>query len=325
MLFEQQISRKPNLYPWTQDIINALWTSHWTPNEFNFRSDYAQFHNELDDSERGVIVRTLSAIGQIEINVKRFWADLGVNLPHPSLSDMGLVMANNEVVHNFAYEKLLDVLRLETAFDDALKEPCLKARVSYLKKYNEKVYRDSRKQYIYAILLFSLFVENTSLFGQFYVILNFNRFKAVLKDTTQQVQYTQHEENLHAKAGMLIINTLRNEYPQYFDDELIDRVSLECRESLECEHRIIDWILQGYESEGLSPELLKAYVKNRLSEGLVNVGFDPIPLTGEEELLLKDTQWMEEDVEGGTLTDFFQKRPIDYMKNNRSFDQEELF
>ena len=81
MLFEEQVSRKPNLYPWTQEIIDALWTSHWTPNEFNFRSDYAQFHSDLTEEERGVVVRTLSAIGQIEIAVKRFWGDLGRNFP----------------------------------------------------------------------------------------------------------------------------------------------------------------------------------------------------------------------------------------------------
>ncbi|QJA43144.1 hypothetical protein [Phaeobacter phage MD18] len=325
MLFEEQVSRKPNLYPWTQDIIDALWHSFWTPNEFNFRSDYAQFHSELTEEERGVVVRTLSAIGQIEIAVKRFWADLGKTFKHPSMSDMGLVMGNNEVIHNLAYEKLLDVLRLQDAFDEALKEPVVKGRVSYLKKYNERAYDDDRKQYIYAIILFTLFVENASLFGQFYTIMHFNRFRNVLKDTAQQVQYTRNEEMLHARAGILLINTLRQEYPELFDAELEARVVQECVEAIEHEGKIVDWMLQGYEGEALSADVLRAFIKNRIVEGLGEIGFSGVSLTDEERALLPKTRWMDEETKGTTLTDFFQKRPVEYAKGHRTFDEDDLF
>ena len=71
--------------------------------------------------KREIIIRTLSAIGQIEIAVKTFWAKLGDNLPHPSIRDMGYVMANIEVIHNKAYERLIDVLGLEHVFEENLK------------------------------------------------------------------------------------------------------------------------------------------------------------------------------------------------------------
>ena len=129
MLFTEQVSRKPNLYPWTQTFIDAIWESHWTPNEFNFRSDYTQFHGDMTPQQQGVIVRTLSAIGQIEIAVKKFWANLGINLPHPAFTDLGYVMAHNEVVHNKSYEKLLEVLGLENVFEENLKEDVIAGRV----------------------------------------------------------------------------------------------------------------------------------------------------------------------------------------------------
>ena len=89
MLFEEQISRKPDLYPWTKPFIETIWSGFWTPDEFNFTSDYSQFKSEMTDQERQVLVRALSAIGQIEVAVKTFWANLGDNLPHPSLRDLG--------------------------------------------------------------------------------------------------------------------------------------------------------------------------------------------------------------------------------------------
>ncbi|MCB1711332.1 MAG: ribonucleotide-diphosphate reductase subunit beta [Candidatus Riesia sp.] len=327
MLFEPQISRKPNLYPWSQDIIDALWTSHWTPNEFNFRADHAQFYSDLSEKERGVIVRCLSAIGQIEIAVKRFWGDLGRNLPHPSLSDMGFVMANNEVIHNQAYEKLLDVLHLHEAFDECLKHPTLGGRVEYLRKYNDQVYtEDRRKQYIYAVILFSIFVENVSLFSQFYIIMWFNRFRNVLKDTAQQVQYTRVEEETHFSAGKLLISTFRSEYPEYFDSELEAKVISECESSLAYELEIIKWILEDYSGDnGLSVPVLSAYVKNRMYRSLSECGFSVGTLSEQESEHLLASYWMDEDTKGVGMTDFFHKRPVDYAKNFRTYNEEDLF
>jgi ribonucleoside-diphosphate reductase beta chain len=110
----------------------------------------------------------LSAIGQIEISVKKFWTKLGDNLPHPAVSDLGITMGNIEVIHNNAYEKLLDVLQLQDIFEENLKLDIIQGRVKYLRKYLDKHYKDSRKQYIYSLILFTLYVENVSLFSQFY-------------------------------------------------------------------------------------------------------------------------------------------------------------
>ena len=162
MLFKEQISRKPNLYPWTEDFVNAMHNGFWTDKEFNFQSDVQDFKVNLSDQEREVIKRTLSAIGQVEVSVKKFWANLGNNLPHPGITDLGYVMANIEVIHNNAYERLLSVLELEDVFEENLKLPIIKGRVDYLKKYLEKCYKDDKKQYIYSMILFTLFVENVS-------------------------------------------------------------------------------------------------------------------------------------------------------------------
>lgn len=326
MLFQEQIARKPNLYPWTQTFIDKIWAGFWTPNEFDFKADYSQFQAELTDQERQIVVRTLSAIGQIEIAVKTFWARLGENLPHPSISDLGFAMANTEVIHNMAYEKLLDVLRLGDVFQQNLQEPVVRDRVAYLRKYNKKTYEDDRKQYIYSIILFTLFVENVSLFSQFYVILWFNRFRNVLKDTAQQVQYTRNEENLHAQVGIKIINTLREEYPELFDAELEERIFSECQAAFEAESKIIDWIVGDYVGdEHFSAGVLKAYIKNRLNVSMGAIGIRKrLDMSHEAELLSK-TYWMEEELYGNNQVDFFFKRPVDYAKKSRVFSEDDLF
>lgn len=313
MLFEEQISRKPDLYPWTKHFIDAIWQGFWTPDEFNFRSDYSQFKTDLTEHERQVVVRALSAIGQIEVAVKTFWAKIGDHLPHPSIRDLGFAMANSEVIHNMAYEKLLEVLQLTHVFEENLNEAVIKGRVDYLRKYLNKVYKNDKKQYIYSIILFTLFVENVSLFSQFYVIMHFNRNKAVLKDCAQQVQYTRNEEMLHAQVGIKIINTLREEYPDLFDAELQSRIEHECIQSLKAEAKVIDWIMDGYSAPGLDAEVLKAFIAKRMKDSIDTIGFDSSAIVYDADLV-KKTLWFDEELYGTNMTDFFQKRPVEYSK-----------
>ena len=139
MIFEEQISRKPDHYPWAQEFIEAMHNGFWTDKEFSFSSDIQDFNVNLEENERDMIIRTLSAIGQIEVAVKKFWSKLGDNLPHPSLTDLGYVMANVEVIHNNAYERLLQILGLEDIFEENLKLDFIEGRVNYLRKYTHKI------------------------------------------------------------------------------------------------------------------------------------------------------------------------------------------
>ena len=75
-IFEEQVSRKPNRYKWTDEYISAMHNGFWTDKEFSFKSDLHQFKTVLTEQEKEIVVRTLSAIGQIEVAVKRFGQNL---------------------------------------------------------------------------------------------------------------------------------------------------------------------------------------------------------------------------------------------------------
>ena len=322
-IFDEVISRKPDFYPWSQKYIETMHSNFWTDKEFSFKSDIQQFKVNLTDQEREIIVRTLTAIGQIEVAVKTFWSKLGENLPHPSLLDLGLVMGNVEVIHNNAYERLITTLGLEKVFEENLKLDWIQGRVKYLKKYTHRFYKDSKKQYLYALILFTLFVENVSLFSQFYVINWFARFKNVLKDTDQQVKYTRNEENIHALVGIKIVNTIREEYPELFDDELIEKIVSEAKEAFEAESKIIDWMVNGIKEEGLNASILKEFVKNRINESMSQIGFPKVFEVDKD--LLSSTIWFDEELLGNNHTDFFSSRPVEYSRDNQSFTEDDLF
>lgn len=323
MIFEEQISRKPDHYPWTQEFIAAMHNGFWTDKEFNFSSDVQDFRVNLTEQEKQIVTRALSTIGQLEISVKKFWAKLGDNLPHPSINDMGYVMANVEVIHGDAYERLLEVLGLDHAFDDILQLDIIKGRVNYLRKHLHKFHDNNKKQFVYSLILFTLFVENIALFSQFYTIGFFGRYKNMLKDTNKQVNYTSREEQLHFMAGSKIINTIREEHPELFDDELKAKIEHEARDAVKYECQIIEWIVNGYGHEKLNSNLLKEFIKNRMNESLKGIGYDPIFEVDKD--IIQKTLWFDEEVLGNNSSDFFHSRPTEYSKNSQSFSEEDLF
>lgn len=321
-IFDEQISRKPDYYPWTEKFMHSMWEGHWTDKEFNFASDQQDFKSTLSPQEKEIILRTLSAIAQIEIAVKTFWAKLGDNLPHPSIRDLGYVMANVEVIHNNAYERLLKVLEAETIFQENLNLEWMSGRVNYLRKYTHKFHEDNKKQFIYSLILFTLFIENVSLFSQFYVVKWFGR-KNLLKDTNQQVAYTIREEDIHAKIGIYLINVIKNEHPDLFDESLKEKILSEAKEAFIAESKIIDWIVNGTQSEFLSANILKEFIKNRINESLIQIGYPKVFEINDS--LLKKTQWFDEIALGNEMTDFFFQRPTAYAKKSQAFDASSLF
>jgi ribonucleoside-diphosphate reductase beta chain len=323
MIFDEQISRKPDNYPWTQDFIEAMHNGFWTDKEFNFSSDVQDFRVSLTEQEREIIIRALATIGQLEISVKKFWAKLGDNLPHPSMNDLGYVMANTEVIHGDAYERLLEVLGITDAFDNILELDIIKGRVNYLRKHLHKFHADNKKQFVYSLILFTLFVENTALFSQFYTISWFGRYKNLLKDTNKQVEYTSREENLHAMIGMKLINVIRKEHPELFDEALEEKIRHEAMDALKYELQIVEWIVNGYGEEKLNSGILNEFIKNRLNESLQQIGYKKI-FEVDNDMLAKTT-WFDEQVLGNNSTDFFHARPVEYSRKSKSFAEEDLF
>ena len=324
-IFDEYLPLKPNLYPETDQFIEAIWQSFWTPAEFSFMTDYDDFKVLMTPEEQGVIVRTLSAISQVEVAVKRFWSKIGDNLPHPGIIDAGFALANSEVIHSRAYSKLLERLGLEHIFEENLKLPVVKGRVDYLRKYLKKFSDNHREQFVYSLILFTLFIENVSLFSQFYVVLWFNREKKLLKDASQQVKYTRNEESLHAEFGIYLINTIRQEYPELFNDKLLKRVVDETQVAFKTECSVIDWILGGYEGNGLSADILKSYIERRIDDSLGRIGFNKVFTDSPRREYDALTYWMDEEQYANNRVDFFNSRSVNYAKNNNSYDTDDMF
>lgn len=323
-IFKERKNYKPFEYSGITDpLINAMWAGHWTHNEFNFLNDIQDYKTKLTSEEQGVVKRAILLTSQVEVAVKSYWSNIGKLLPKPEIADMGAVFGGIEVIHAKAYAEILSKLGLEEEFNDLFNEPIIVGRVNYLTKYINKIYKNDQKNICYSLVLFTLFTEYTALFSQFYTILGFNRFRGVLKDVANVVQYTSKEENLHAEGGIALLNQIRAEHPELFDAEFIEKIKGEVLEAYKAESDLIDWILEGYENEFLSASILKGYVQIRLNDALEKIGIEKAFEVDPE--IREKTLWMEEEVYASALTDFFHKKPTEYSKKMKTFNEEDLF
>jgi ribonucleoside-diphosphate reductase beta chain len=323
-IFTERRNYKPFEYSYITDpLINAMWASHWTHNEFNFLNDVQDYKTKLSEEEREVIKKAILLTSQVEVAVKSYWSNIGKLLPKPEIADMGAVFGGVEVIHAKAYAEILTKLGLEDEFQQLFTEKVVTGRVDYLSKYVNKIYKNDHKNICYSLVLFTLFTEYTTLFSQFYIVLGFNRFKGVLKDVANVVQYTSKEENLHAEGGIAILLEIKKQYPELFDEEFINKIKEEVYEAFKAEDLLVDWILGNYENEFLSKDILKTYIKRRLNECLEKMDMESVFILDED--LNKKTAWMDEEVYASALTDFFHKRPIDYAKKMKTYNEDELF
>ena len=97
----------------------------------------------------------------------------------------------------------------------------------------------------------------------------------------------------------------------------------EAKAAFTAESNIVDWMVNGFNEKGLSADILKEFIKNRINESLEKIGFDSA--FDVDTSLLEDTMWFEEELIGNNATDFFHSRPVEYSKNSQTFDADDLF
>ena len=322
-IFRERISYKPFEYPKLNEYVDAIQQSYWIVSEFNFSSDIQDYKTELTEQEKEAVKRSMLAISQVEVAVKSFWSKIGDRMPKPEIQEVGSVFSESEVRHSKAYAQLLEYLGLNDEFEGILEIPAIKKRVNYAQKALSKSKTDSDQDYLESVLLFSLFIENVSLFSQFLIISQMNKERAIFSGMSNVISATSLEENLHNDFGCEIVNTIREEHPEWFTDELTERIQKLVWESFEAEKSIVEWIFEKGELPYLSKKEVIEYIKNRFNSGLEQAGFNKVFQV--DESLIENTRWFDVQNNVTMHTDFFAKRPVNYTKFGKSFSENELF
>ena len=317
-IFDKRENYKPFEYPEVMQFVDMMNRTFWVHSEVEFTADIQDFKSNLTSEEKEAVKRALLGIAQVEVSVKTFWGDLFDLFPKPEFNGLGATFAECEFRHSEAYSRLLEVLGYNNEFQNLLEVPIFKERSKILKEYLSK----NKENTLERILFFTLIIENASLFSQFATILSFTRFKGYMKNVANIIAWTSIDEQVHANAGIFIINKIFEENP-----ELKERVKSDVIEYIQnyiqLEDKMLDWIFEQGELKFFTKKDLQNYMRYRLDDSLTQLGLGkPFNVTQED---IKNMLWFEEEVFSNELDDFFAKRPTAYTKHDKSISENDLF
>ncbi len=321
-IFEERFNYKPFEYPEIEELGSKLTDTFWTHKELTFEGDKIDFHN-LNDIEKEIVLRTLTLIATIEVKVKDFWGQLGNHFPKPEIKELGAIASESEVRHTKSYDKLLSVLDMEEYYNKALKNDFILGRFNYLDKYLKlSPHNSDNSKYLLKLILFSVLIENVSLFSQFATIMYFYKHNGIMKDIRNIVKWTSIDEQLHFNIGVLLTNILRKEFPEMFTSDLEEVVHKACLKAIKYESKLLEWVFEKGELQKMSRENLEDYMKFRVNESLDQLGFKKL---FENQKSPKELDFFYDEVFADSQDDFFAVRPVDYTLKDIAITGEDLF
>lgn len=313
-IFEKRVRCKPYELGHLMEFRDAIRTSRWHAEEFDFGEDIQDFNVHLNDKQRNVIKNAMLAISQVEVeSVKTFWGNIAEWLPKPEIAMVGATFAENEITHFEAYSMLLEKLGFNDEFEKLLENEVIANRINYLSKYLRGSGDNVNEFNTLKLALFALFVENVSLFGQFLIIKSFNKHNNVLKSIDNVVLATQKDELCHAQFGVELLKIIKEENPEWFNETFYHKIERACKKAFEAECKIIDWIFEQGDLDFITAYDVKEFLKRRFNSSLSDIGAEPIFNEIDEESRQK-TKWFDEEIVAYIRNDFFNTKSANYNK-----------
>jgi ribonucleoside-diphosphate reductase beta chain len=320
-IFRKRTSLKPYEYPQLIEYLEAIRHSYWVHTEFNYSSDIQDMKVKMTPHEVEIVKKAMLAISQIEVQVKTFWAKIGDKMQKPEVQAVGVTFGESEVRHADAYSNLIEIMGLNEEFSKLVEVPAIKKRIAYLEQSIQTPVDD--KDYFHKIILFSMFVENVSLFSQFLIMMAFNKHKNVLKGISNAVEATSKEEDIHARFGFELVNIIKEENPDWWNKDTIAEVNRLAKEAYKAEAAIVDWIYGDSDLDFMPKDTVKEFLKHRFNQSLTAIDLKPIYETDDE--VVKKTDWFVEEILSTKNVDFFVKRSTAYSKKSKAFTEDDLF
>jgi ribonucleoside-diphosphate reductase beta chain len=264
---------------------------------------------KLTEPEKNLIGNILKSFAQTEVHVNDYWSTkVSIWFPKPEIQAMARVFADFESIHAEAYARLNEELGLDD-FKAFMEDETSKNKIDRL----IEVPGNTIEEQAVSLAIFSAFTEGVNLFSSFAVLMSF-QLRNLMKGTGQIVEWSVRDESLHSKAGCWLFRTLLQEQPNLNTPELREKIVEACHLSVQLEFDFIEKAFEMGDIEGLNKDQLKAFIKARANEKMVELGYNII-YNDIEPNLLKQMEWFGHLTSGKTHQDFFAGRVTNYAKS----------
>jgi ribonucleoside-diphosphate reductase beta chain len=308
-LIEPRLFYKPFEYQTAFDFYKDQHRAHWLADEVPLASDLNDWKLKLTESEKNLIGNILKSFAQTEVHVNDYWSTkVSIWFPKPEIQAMARVFADFESIHAEAYARLNEELGLDD-FQAFLEDETSKNKIERL----VEIPGDTLEEKAISLAIFSAFTEGVNLFSSFAILMSF-QLRNLMKGTGQIVEWSVRDESLHSKAGCWLFRKLLEEQPELDTPELRTKIIEACELSVKLEYDFIEKAFEMGDIDGLTKEQLKAFIKARANEKLIELGYQAI-YNDVDPNLLKQMEWFGHLTRGKTHQDFFAGRVTNYAKS----------
>lgn len=311
------LTLRPMKYPDFYEMYRNAIKNTWTVEEVDFSMDVNDLRNKMTPAERHLINRLVAFFATGDSIVSN---NLVLNLyKHINSPEARMYLSRQlyeEALHVQFYLTLLDTYipdhaEREQAFAAVENIPSIKKKAEFCLKWIDSINdldslrtKEDRKRFLLNLICFASCIEGLFFFAAFSYVY-FLRSKGLLHGLASGTNWVFRDESAHMAFAFEVVNKVRNEEPELFDEELTRDIATMLDEAVECELQFAEDVL-SLGVAGLSIADMRQYLEFIADQRLAMLGL-PKVYKSKNPFSFMDLQDVQE------LTNFFERRVAAYQ------------
>ncbi|ADD45196.1 Ribonucleoside-diphosphate reductase [Stackebrandtia nassauensis DSM 44728] len=310
------LTLRPMRYPDFYEQFRAAIRNTWTVEEVDLASDLPDLAT-FTDSERHLINRLVAFFATGDTIVAN---NLVLNLyKHVNAPEARLYLSRQlyeEAVHVQFYLTLLDTYLPDPedrvkAFAAVEHIPSIKEKAEFCFKWIDTIDQldelrtpEDRRAFLLNLICFAACIEGLFFYGAFAYVY-WLRSRGLLDGLATGTNWVFRDESCHMNFAFSVVDVVRNEEPELFDDELTEAVTRMIEEAVAAELQFAR-DLCGEGMPGMTVNDMKSYLEYVADQRLTRLGM-PVRYGSKNPFGFMALQDVQE------LTNFFERRPTAYQ------------
>ncbi|MEU0557670.1 ribonucleotide-diphosphate reductase subunit beta [Dactylosporangium sp. NPDC006015] len=274
--------RYPHFFARFKDAIKNTWTVE----EIDLHTDLPDLAG-LTPAERHLVSRLVAFFATGDTIVAN---NLVLNLyQHVNSPEARLYLSRQlfeEAVHVQFYLNLLDTYVTDehersAAFAAVENIPSIRRKAEFCFRWIDSIFelrelrtRDDRRSFLLNLICFAACIEGLFFYGAFAYVYHL-RFRGLLHGLASGTNWVFRDESMHMAFAFDVVDTVRSEEPDLFDDEMAGQIRAMVAEAVECEVQFAaDLLEQGI--SGLSLADMREYLQHVADRRLALLGVEPL-------------------------------------------------
>lgn len=311
------LTLRPMKYPRFYEMYKNAIKNTWTVEEVDFSTDIQDLQLKMSEGDRHLINRLVAFFATGDSIVSN---NLVLNLyKHINAPEARMYLSrqlSEEALHVQFYLTLLDTYvpdheERERAFSAIETIPSIRKKAEFCQKWIDSIHdlnelntREERQQFLLNLICFASCIEGLFFFAAFAYVY-YLRNRGLLHGLAGGTNWVFRDESMHMAFAFNVIETVREQEPDLFDDSLKERIKKMMMEAVDCEIQFAHDVLGG-DVPGMSVTSMRQYLEFIADQRLMTLGMSPMFGSG------NPFPFMElQDVQ--ELTNFFERRVSSYQ------------